>query len=140
MKRPKVIVLCGSSRFADVMAVVAWLLERDEGAITMGIHFLPWWYTPPGVEPGESWDHGAELEGVASQMDDLHLRKIDLVDEVFVVDVGGYVGESTRREIAYAEQRGLPVRYFSCWALGAQITALHDAAAAIESAKSGVRG
>jgi len=38
--RPKIITLCGSSRFVDVMAVVGWLLERDEGAITMGLHLL----------------------------------------------------------------------------------------------------
>ena len=41
-----------------------------------------------------------------------------MADEVYVVDPGGYVGESTRREIAYAESLGKPVRYLSCerWA------------------------
>lgn len=41
----KVITICGSSRFVDVMAVCAWLLERDERAITLGLHLLPRWYT-----------------------------------------------------------------------------------------------
>ena len=44
-------------------------------------------------------------------LDDMHLRKIDLADEIFVINVGGYIGESTRREIAYAEKTGKKVRY-----------------------------
>lgn len=44
-------------------------------------------------------------------LDDMHLRKIDLADEIFVINVGGYIGESTRREIAYAEQTGKKVNY-----------------------------
>lgn len=42
-------------------------------------------------------------------LDVLHLRKIDLADAVFVVDPGGYIGESTSREIAYAESHSTPV-------------------------------
>ena len=127
-EKPKIIVLCGSSRFCDIMAVVAWLLERDEHAITMGIHLLPWWYTPLGMEPGVEWDHGAELEGVAAAMDELHLQKIDLADELFVVDVGGYIGSSTHREIGYAMSRGIPVRRFTADPLGREVEALHDTA------------
>jgi hypothetical protein len=41
----------------------------------------------------------------------MHLRKIDLADEVFVVNVGGYIGTSTRREIEYAGKTGKVVRY-----------------------------
>ena len=41
----------------------------------------------------------------------MHLRKIDLADEIFVINVGGYIGESTRSEIAYAEKTGQKVRY-----------------------------
>jgi nitrogenase subunit NifH len=44
-------------------------------------------------------------------LDTLHLAKIDLADEVLVLNVGGYIGESTRREIAYALLEGVPVRY-----------------------------
>ncbi|KKK90129.1 hypothetical protein LCGC14_2726140, partial [marine sediment metagenome] len=44
VEKPKVIVLCGSSRFCDLMAVCAWLLEKEEKAITMGLHLLPQWY------------------------------------------------------------------------------------------------
>jgi len=43
----------------------------------------------------------------------VHFQKIRMADEVYIVDPGGYVGESTRREIAYAESLGKPVRYLS---------------------------
>ena len=106
--KPKVIVLCGSSRFCDLMAVCAWLLEKEENAITMGLHLLPEWYCR-----GEIEDHLAEHEGVAEQMDELHKRKIDLADEIFVVNNQGYIGDSTKSEIAYAGCKDLPIRYMT---------------------------
>ena len=106
MGKPKVITLCGSSRFCDIMAVVAWILERDEKAITMGLHLLPQWYVNGAP------DHIAEHEGVAEEMDELHLRKIDMSDEIFVINHEDYIGESTSREIAYTSEKGKPVRYF----------------------------
>ena len=105
--KPKIVCLCGSSRFVDIMAVVAWLLEKDEGKIAMGLHLLPRWY------PDAPDHHLAEAEGVAEQMDELHLRKIDLADEIYVIDWGGYIGESTAKEIAYAQVAGKKVRYLS---------------------------
>ena len=50
--------------------------------------------------------------GTKEMLDDMHLRKIDLADEIFVINVGGYIGESTRREIAYAEKTGKKVNYW----------------------------
>lgn len=44
-------------------------------------------------------------------LDDMHKRKIDMADEIFVVNVGGYIGPSTRSEIEYAIVHGKPVRY-----------------------------
>lgn len=44
-------------------------------------------------------------------LDALHLRKIDLADRVLIVNPGGYVGESTSREIAYARAVGKPVSF-----------------------------
>lgn len=105
--KPKIITLCGSSRFVDVMAVTGWILERDEGAIAMGLHLLPVWYCR-----GRIPDHLAEHEGVAEQMDELHLRKIDISDEVFVVDRNNYIGKSTAREIEYAESKNVPIRFY----------------------------
>jgi phosphoribosylformylglycinamidine (FGAM) synthase-like amidotransferase family enzyme len=48
---------------------------------------------------------------VAEKMDALHLKKIDLADRVMVVNPGGYYGDSTRREIAYARAHGKPVHF-----------------------------
>ena len=107
--KPKIIVLCGSSKFVDRMAVCSWLLERDEGAITMGLHLLPWWYATENEIP----DHLAEHEGVADQMDQLHMRKIDLADEVFIVNSGHYIGDSTRAEIEYAKKKSKPLRWYT---------------------------
>ena len=44
-------------------------------------------------------------------LDDMHLRKIDLADEIFVINPGGYIGQSTRREIEYALSTGKAVNY-----------------------------
>lgn len=110
--KPKIITLCGSSRFVQEMSVVAWLLERDELAITMGLHLLPWWYSVEEIP-----DHLAEHEGCAKEMDALHMEKIRLSDEVFVVDANvdekPYIGSSTAKEIKFAEGLGLPIRRFS---------------------------
>lgn len=101
---PKIICLCGSSRFIESFAVLAWEFEK-EGNITLGLHYLPPSYSTKVP------DHLAEAEGVSKRMDELHLRKIDLADEVFVINVNGYIGESTAREIKYAESLGKPVKY-----------------------------
>ncbi len=104
-QRPQIVCLCGSSRFVEVMAVLAWELERDEGCIVLSLHLLPASYS--GVQA----DHQAEAEGVAAHMDQLHRRKIDLADRVLVVNVGGYVGESTAAEIEYTRSLGKPVAF-----------------------------
>lgn len=118
MDMPKIVVLCGSSRFVGIMAVCAWLIERDERAISMGLHLLPDWY------PDCPADHLAEHEGVAEAMDQLHLCKIDLADEIFVVDVSGYIGPSTANEIKYATDTGKKIRYFTKDRIGDSVIAL----------------
>jgi hypothetical protein len=121
--KPKIVVLCGSSRFVGIMAVCAWLIERDEGAATMGLHLLPTWY-------GANGDHLAEQEGVAEKMDELHLRKIDMADEVFVVNVQNYVGSSTANEVAYAQDAGKLIRWFLTDPIGLKVQVLIDEAIA----------
>jgi hypothetical protein len=106
-QREKIITICGSSRFIDLMAVCSWIIERDEQAIAMSLHLLPGWYA------GSIEHHLAESQGVADAMDELHLRKIEMSDEIFVVDVDGYIGESTSREIAHAERLGKKIRRLS---------------------------
>lgn len=116
---PKVVVFCGSSKFVSIMSVAAWFVERDEQAIAMGLHLLPGWYTSPTGELPEH--HLAEHEGVADAMDALHLRKIDLADEIFVINYDHYIGDSTRNEIAYAQKNGKPIRWYTDDPIGARV-------------------
>lgn len=60
---------------------------------------------------GHSGDIEVWTEYTKEMLDDMHLRKIDLADEVFVINVGGYIGTSIRSEIEYAERTGKVVRY-----------------------------
>lgn len=102
----KIITMCGSSKFCDIMAVCAWLIEKKEHAITLGLHLLPRWYCKVD-------DHLAESEGVSEEMDKLTLKKIDMSDEVFVVNFNDYIGDSTRREVEYALSRKKTIRWFT---------------------------
>ena len=119
MDKPKVITLCGSSRFVDVMAVTGWFLERDEKAVTMGLHLLPIWYTR-----GKIPDHLAEHEGVAEEMDELHLRKINLSDEVYVINRNDYIGKSTAKEIEHATSKNIPIRFYTKDPVGQRVEKL----------------
>ena len=49
------------------------------------------------------------LTKTKEMLDDMHKRKIDMADEIFVINVGGYIGSSTRSEIDYAIAAGKPV-------------------------------
>ena len=111
--RPKIITLCGSSRFAGHMAVMAWEFEK-KGCLTFGLHLLPDDYCQQkGYTPDEEGriHHIGEQEGVEDIMDALHFKKIEMADSIYVINVGGYIGSSTKREIAYAEYLGKPVGY-----------------------------
>ncbi|KNX39286.1 hypothetical protein VV01_07480 [Luteipulveratus halotolerans] len=61
------------------------------------------------LAPGEA--DGPVTDDQKAVLDALHLSKIDLADRVLVVNPGGYVGESTRREIAHARAHGKPVSF-----------------------------
>jgi len=115
MSKTKIIVLCGSSRFIEIMFVASWLLEKNEHVITMGLHLLPNWYTK------DIPHHLTEHENVADQMDKLYFKKIDLADEIFVINAEGYIGESTLNEINYAMSKGLKIRYYDDDILSIQI-------------------
>lgn len=95
--QPSVVTICGSTRFRTEMAAA----NRE---LTLAGHII----LAPGVFAHDG-DEITEDQKVA--LDALHFRKIDMADEVLVVNPGGYVGESTRREIAYAHRTGKPVRY-----------------------------
>lgn len=112
-EKPQIITLCGSSRFCCEMAIIAWEFEKM-GKIAMGLHLLPQGYCEQkGWEPDEHGKihHIGELEGVEHSMDSLHFKKIEMSDVVFVVNIDGYIGSSTAREIDYAKHLGKEVRY-----------------------------
>ena len=118
MNETKIVTLCGSSKFVDIMAVCAWFIERDEQAIAMGLHLLPFWYATKEEIP----HHLAEHEGVAGEMDELHLRKIDISDEIFVVNYDDYIGDSTKKEIEYAKSLGTKIRWYTHDPIGAKVS------------------
>ena len=95
----KVITLCGSTRFKNEFMETQKRLTL-EGNIIISVGLF-----------GHSGDNEVWTEGIKEMLDDMHLRKIDLADEIFVVNVGGYIGSSTKREIEYAEKTGKRVRY-----------------------------
>uniref|UniRef100_UPI002F91B614 hypothetical protein n=1 Tax=Streptomyces sp. NBC_01562 TaxID=2975879 RepID=UPI002F91B614 len=102
-RRPRIVVLCGSTRHWQEFAE-ANLYETAAGRIVLA----------PGCnlkQPHPLWADSAQAERLKLVLDDLHLRKIDLADEVLVVNPGGYIGDSTRSEIAYARSVGKPIRY-----------------------------
>ena len=95
----KVITLCGSTRFKEAFMEQQKRLTLEENiVISVGLF-------------GHSGDEEVWAEGTKEMLDDMHKRKIDMADEIFVIDVGGYIGESTRSEIEYARTTGKPVRY-----------------------------
>lgn len=103
--RPPIVCVCGSTRFYDALQDVNWRFTM-EGMIVLSIGVCKRIVTPDGGHVGEALG-----EDVAKRLDELHKRKIDLADRVFVLNVGGYIGESTRSEIEYAKQHGKPVEY-----------------------------
>ena len=108
MDKPIVICLCGSTRFADHHAIMRWELEK-QGAIVLMINYLPAWYAESQGWDGH--DHFGEKAGLKEYLDELHLRKIDLSDKVIVINVDGYIGDSTSAEIRYAKITGKSVEY-----------------------------
>ncbi len=103
--RPAIVCLCGSTRFTDIMLVKQWEL-RKQGCIV-----LSWCALPDSYFQGEDKAHIGDQEGVRKIVDELHLRKIDLADEVLILNVGGYIGESTQRELDYARSKGKKVSF-----------------------------
>lgn len=95
----KVITLCGSTRFKDEFMGVQKRLTL-EGNIVISVGLF-----------GHSGDNEVWTEGTKEMLDDMHLRKIDMADEIYVINVDGYVGTSTRNEIEYAKRTGKVVRY-----------------------------
>jgi carbon storage regulator CsrA len=104
LARPKIVCLCGSTRFWREFQQNALALTLD-GMIVLSV-------AATAGDP-EAFGHlpKAQYDLVKANLDELHLRKIDLADEILVLNVGGYIGESTRSEIRYAVRTGKPVGF-----------------------------
>jgi len=103
-----VITLCGSSRFKEAFDLANMHLSLlGHVVISLGC----WGHTdsPQGAMflTGDSNDNGE----IKKNLDTLHYKKIDLSNEIFVINPGGYIGNSTKKEIAYAKEKGINVKY-----------------------------
>lgn len=102
----KIITLCGSTKFKDEFLKA----QKDltlKGNIVISVGFFG------HLGDSEVWENMDEgtLTKTKEMLDDMHKRKIDLADEIFVINVGGYIGESTKSEIEYAKATGKKVNY-----------------------------
>ena len=102
----KVITLCGSTRFKDEFMEAQKRLTLEGNIVISVGHFGH----SGDNEVWENMDEGT-LTKTKEMLDDMHKRKIDMADEIFVINVGGYIGSSTKSEIEYAKATGKPVRY-----------------------------
>ena len=95
----EVVTLCGSTRFKDdFLAMQKELTLQGKIVISVGLF-------------GHSGDTEVFTEGTKEMLDDMHKRKIDMADTIFVINKNGYIGSSTKSEIEYAEQQGKTVAY-----------------------------
>jgi len=101
----KVITLCGSTRFTSEMMITQWNLTKQGNVV------MSWCALPNNYSGGEDKTHIGDQEGVKEIVDEVHKRKIDLSDEIFVLNIGGYIGESTISEIKYAMENNISVKY-----------------------------
>ena len=102
-ERPTIVCLCGSTRFIEAFRA-ANLRETIAGKIVLSI----------GCDTKSDTDLialGELTEEAKAALDELHKRKIDLADEVVILNVGGYVGKSTLSEIIYAHRLKKPLRW-----------------------------
>lgn len=104
-EKPTIVCLCGSTRFWRAFQREG-LAETMDGKIVLSI----------GAASGTDDEHFgnlpcAEYDRIKTMLDELHMRKIDLADEVLILNIEGYIGESTARELAYARSLGKRIRF-----------------------------
>jgi len=97
----KIITLCGSTKFKEQFISEQKRLTL-EGNIVISVGLF-----------GHSGDNEVWNENIKEMLDDMHKRKIDLADEIFVLNVDGYIGSSTQSEIEYAKITNKVIRYFT---------------------------
>ena len=102
----KIITLCGSTRFKDeFFEVQKDLTLKGNIVISVGVF--------NHSRDKEVWEKMDEetITKTKEMLDDMHKIKIDMADEIFVINVGGYIGESTKSEIEYAKVHGKKINY-----------------------------
>lgn len=102
----RVVTLCGSTRFKDEFFKVQKELTL-KGYIVISVGLFG---HSGDNEVWENMDEGT-LTKTKEMLDDMHKRKIDMADEIFVINVGGYIGDSTKSEIEYAKKNGKKINY-----------------------------
>lgn len=100
---PEIITLCGSTKFKDrINRMNALLTMQGKLVISLGVF---------GHTDLPEFDWSTNGTKVKQMLDNLHKRKIDLADSIYVINVEGYIGESTQREIEYAQQHNKTIYY-----------------------------
>lgn len=102
----KIVTLCGSTRFKEEFERVQKQLTL-KGYIVISVGLFG---HAGDNEVWEDMDEGTVTQ-TKQMLDDMHKRKIDLADDIFVINVGGYIGESTQSEIEYAKACGKGIMY-----------------------------
>lgn len=101
-ERPEIVCLCGSTKFVKFYdQEMLRLTLEGKIVLTIGTH-----------NEKLARKYADDFEGKKDMLDELHKRKIDLADRILVLNIGGYIGDSTRSEIEYANSIGKPVEYF----------------------------
>lgn len=95
--RYKIVTLCGSIKFKS-----EFLKVQEELTLNGNIVFTPNFFNNPKIEINAK---------TKKMLDEMHRQKIDMADEIYVINVGGYTGESTKSEIKYAKAKGKRVSY-----------------------------
>ena len=93
----RIVTLCGSVRFAEAFREAQKRLTLEECIV-----LSPVFFEGSGEMPDKQ---------TRAMLADMHRRKIDLSDEIFVVNPGGYIGETTLLEIEHARRAGKKVRF-----------------------------
>ena len=102
----KVVTLCGSTRFKDEFMEAKKRLTL-EGNIVISVGLFG---HSGDREVWENMDEGT-ITKTKEMLDDMHKRKIDMDDSIFVINVGGYIGDSTKSEREYAKAHGKEIRF-----------------------------
>ena len=92
----KVVTLCGSMKFAKQMQEIAMELEVKHGYCVI----IPIW--ADNVQPSEK-----EIEKLAQA----HFKKIDISDAIYIVNIGGYIGDAVSKELRYAKEHNKAILY-----------------------------